>query len=83
MPAMNGYEVARRARADPATATTVLIAVTGWGQAADKQAAADAGFDHHLVKPLAPDDLLDVLAALPAAPTRLARDAGPLVKEPE
>jgi CheY-like chemotaxis protein len=67
MPGLNGYEVARRVRADPSTAPLVLIAVTGWGQAADKQAAADAGFDRHLVKPLAPEVLLDVLAALPVS----------------
>jgi signal transduction histidine kinase/ActR/RegA family two-component response regulator len=64
MPGLNGYEVARRLRADPSTASLVLIAVTGWGQAADKQAAADAGFDRHLVKPLSPDTLLEVIAAL-------------------
>ena len=65
MPGLNGYEVARRVRADPQTASLVLIAVTGWGQATDKQAAADAGFDRHLVKPLEPEQLLDVLATLP------------------
>jgi signal transduction histidine kinase/ActR/RegA family two-component response regulator len=65
MPGLNGYEVARRLRADAATAALTLIAVTGWGQATDKQAAADAGFDKHLLKPLNPDDLLDILAALP------------------
>jgi signal transduction histidine kinase/FixJ family two-component response regulator len=67
MPGLNGYEVARRLRADPMLAPTplMLIAVTGWGQAADKRAAADAGFDQHLLKPLDPDDLLDLLAALP------------------
>ena len=48
MPGLNGYDVARRLRADAATASTALIAVTGWGQATDKQAAADAGFDRHL-----------------------------------
>ena len=68
MPGLNGYEVARRLRADAATAATPLIAVTGWGQSADKQAAADAGFDRHLLKPLNPDDLLQVLAALPPRP---------------
>ena len=79
MPGLNGYDVARRVRADPATAALVLIAVTGWGQAADKQAAVDAGFDRHLVKPLEPDVLLDVLAALPprsTAPPAVAGDTG-------
>ena len=62
MPGLNGYEVARRLREDPATGAVTLIAVTGWGQVADKQAAADAGFDRHLVKPLDIEDLLEVLA---------------------
>lgn len=61
MPGLNGYEVARRLRADPATAALTLVAVTGWGQAADREASAAAGFDHHLVKPVAPDDLLAML----------------------
>jgi CheY-like chemotaxis protein len=65
MPGLNGYEVARRLRADENTASLYLVAVTGWGQAADRQAASDAGFDRHLVKPLEPQTLLDVLAALP------------------
>jgi CheY-like chemotaxis protein len=65
MPGLNGYELARRLRAEAATASLYLIAVTGWGQAADRQAASDAGFDRHLVKPLEPDALLEVLAALP------------------
>ena len=76
MPGLNGYDVARRLRADPATASLALVAVTGWGQAADKQAAAEAGFDRHLVKPLAPDELLDVLAALPPRGTAPPADAG-------
>jgi signal transduction histidine kinase len=52
MPQLNGYELARRLRALPATAASVLIAVTGWGQYSDRQAARDAGFDEHVVKPL-------------------------------
>jgi two-component system, sensor histidine kinase len=76
MPGLNGYEVARRVRADPATASLPLIAVTGWGQSADRQAAADAGFDRHLLKPLDPDDLLDALAALPVAAPGAGARAG-------
>src|SRR5690606_26029537 len=60
MPRMNGYEVARRVRADP-VAPIVLVALTGWGQASDREAASRAGFDHHLVKPVAPEDLLAVV----------------------
>ena len=60
MPRMNGYELARRLRADP-VAPIVLIALTGWGQASDREAARRAGFDHHLVKPVAPEELLLVV----------------------
>ncbi len=60
MPRMNGYELARRLRADP-VAPIVLIALTGWGQVSDTEAASRAGFDHHLVKPVAPEDLLVVV----------------------
>ena len=52
MPGMNGYEVARRVRAQAWGKKTLLIAVTGWGQAEDKQRSRDAGFDHHLTKPI-------------------------------
>jgi PAS domain S-box-containing protein len=61
LPELDGNELARRLRADPATAATVLIAVTGYGQEQDRRAAFDAGFDHHLVKPV---DLARLAAAL-------------------
>jgi CheY-like chemotaxis protein len=51
MPGMDGYEVARRLRADPATAGAVIAALTGWGQDEDRRRSKEAGFDHHLVKP--------------------------------
>lgn len=60
MPRMNGYDVARQVRADP-VAPIVLVALTGWGQASDRDAASRAGFDHHMVKPVAPEDLLAVV----------------------
>jgi CheY-like chemotaxis protein len=44
----------------------VLIALTGWGQETDRQRSQETGFDHHLVKPVDPDELLHLLAALPA-----------------
>jgi DNA-binding response OmpR family regulator len=81
MPRLNGYEVARRLRAESATASVTLVAVTGWGQAADKRAAVDAGFDRHLLKPLDPEELLDVLAALPARAAPGAGDDASLAKE--
>lgn len=52
LPDVNGYEVARRIRLSPRGKDMFLIAVTGWGQDADKQLALDAGFDYHLTKPV-------------------------------
>ena len=51
LPGMDGYEVARRLRALPATKKTLLIALSGYGQAEDLKKSQAAGFDHHLVKP--------------------------------
>jgi signal transduction histidine kinase len=52
MPGMNGYDVCREVRKDPALKNVILIAQTGWGQERDRQRAREAGFDHHLVKPV-------------------------------
>lgn len=52
LPKLNGYELARRLRASPATRQTVLTAITGWGQEEDRRQARAAGFAHHLVKPV-------------------------------
>ncbi len=52
LPDMDGYAVAARIRAEPWGQGLALIAATGWGQDADRKAAATAGFDHHLVKPV-------------------------------
>jgi len=51
MPGMDGYEVARRIRERPEGRDLMLIALTGWGQEADRQRTSQAGFDHHLLKP--------------------------------
>jgi len=59
MPKMNGYEVARRIR--EYTAKPLLIAITGYGQAEDRQRSKEAGFDYHLVKPIDPQRLQDLL----------------------
>ena len=64
MPEMNGYEVARELRKMPAGQNTVLAAVTGWGQLQDRRRSAEAGFDHHLVKPLDLKALEGLLADL-------------------
>jgi two-component system, sensor histidine kinase len=61
MPGMDGYEVARRIRALPSGHETPLIAVTGWGQQEDIRRCFEAGFDHHLVKPLDVDRLWEII----------------------
>ena len=61
MPGLTGYEVARRLRLEAWGRHVVLTAVTGWGQAEDKQNAMSAGFDEHLTKPVDPKTLEEVL----------------------
>jgi signal transduction histidine kinase/ActR/RegA family two-component response regulator len=78
MPLLDGYEVARRLRSNPAMATVKLVAVTGWGQAADRLAAQVAGFDHHLVKPVTAEDLMRVFDAHRSAGAAAAFSAGEL-----
>ena len=51
MPTLSGYDLARQLRALPGGEDRLLIAVTGWGQPDDRRRTAEAGFDHHLVKP--------------------------------
>jgi CheY-like chemotaxis protein len=60
MPGLSGHEVARRIRDLRSELPVTLIALTGWGQKADKDRAAASGFDHHFTKPVEPD----VLSAL-------------------
>ena len=62
LPGMDGNELARRLRAAPETSNATLIALTGYGQEQDRQSAIAAGFDHHLVKPVAAPDLLALVA---------------------
>ncbi len=62
LPGMDGYEVARRLRQEPALAGTMLVALTGYGQEEDRQRSREAGFDEHLVKPVDMGALLRVLA---------------------
>jgi PAS domain S-box-containing protein len=52
MPQLNGYQVAQALRQEPWGGRITLIALTGWGQESDRQRAMDAGFDHHLTKPV-------------------------------
>jgi CheY-like chemotaxis protein/nitrogen-specific signal transduction histidine kinase len=62
MPLMNGHEVCRRIRAEAWGHEMLLVAVTGWGQESDRQLTREAGFDHHLVKPVDPGVLVKMLS---------------------
>ncbi|WP_051933407.1 ATP-binding protein [Massilia sp. BSC265] len=62
LPEMDGKQLARRLRADPATAGALLVAVTGYGQDGERQQIMAAGFDHHLVKPVDMERLEAILA---------------------
>jgi CheY-like chemotaxis protein len=64
LPKMNGYDAARAIRQEPWGQNMVLIAVTGWGQHEDKRKSAEAGFDHHTVKPVDPKVLMELLGEL-------------------
>jgi len=63
LPMMDGYQVARRLREVAETRASCLIALTGYGQPADRERARAAGFDHHLTKPADPDALLALVDA--------------------
>ncbi|HEX6243486.1 MAG TPA: ATP-binding protein [Polyangiales bacterium] len=79
LPGMTGYEVAAQLRADPRFASTVLIALTGWGTEQDRRRALEAGFDLHLTKPVSGDDLS---CALQMAAEQLAARAGRVFEQP-
>lgn len=61
LPVMSGFELTRRVRANPANRHTRLVALSGYGQDADIQAALEAGFDEHLTKPPDPEHLESLL----------------------
>jgi PAS domain S-box-containing protein len=63
MPKLNGYEACKRIREKPWSRDVVIVALTGWGQEADRRRSREAGFDHHLVKPVELDALEAVLSA--------------------
>jgi PAS domain S-box-containing protein len=71
MPKMDGYQVARRISSEPGGVRPLLVAITGWGQDADKQRSREAGFHHHFVKPVGEQTLrrlLEEVAVIRAAP---------------
>jgi signal transduction histidine kinase/ActR/RegA family two-component response regulator len=63
MPVLDGHEVARALRKEPWGSDLLLVAVTGWGQAGDREKARQAGFDHHMTKPVDVAALEDLLAS--------------------
>ena len=64
LPEIDGNELAQQLRAQPETAQSVLIAVTGYGQESDRRKTLAAGFDHHLVKPVDTKKLAAILAGI-------------------
>lgn len=69
LPGMDGYAVCKTFRQNELFKNIPIIAQTGWGQARDRQLAAEAGFDYHLVKPVALKDLERLLASMMAEPS--------------
>ena len=69
LPGLNGYEVASRLRAEPWGRTMLLVALTGWGNPEDRSRSHEAGFDHHLVKPVEIATLTELLARHAASTT--------------
>ena len=68
LPKLDGYQLAREIRKVPLLANMLLIALTGYGRETDRQAAAEAGFDAHLIKPLNPKELYRLIARRLTAP---------------
>jgi signal transduction histidine kinase/DNA-binding response OmpR family regulator len=64
LPGMDGHEVAERIRSDPANGATLIVAISGYGQADDRERSRQAGCDHHLVKPVDPVALSELLASV-------------------
>jgi DNA-binding response OmpR family regulator len=65
MPKRNGFDACRFIREQPWGKATVLIALSGWATEDDRRRTEEAGFDHHLVKPVAPDVLFALVASHP------------------
>jgi PAS domain S-box-containing protein len=70
LPELDGYAACRRIREQPFGTESIIVALTGWGQARDRRDAKDAGFDDHLVKPVESAALLELLKSLDAAKRR-------------
>jgi PAS domain S-box-containing protein len=64
LPKMNGYDLAKNIRHQPWGDSIVLVAITGWGEESERLRCAEVGIDYHLVKPVHPSDLLNLLRRL-------------------
>jgi signal transduction histidine kinase/CheY-like chemotaxis protein len=74
LPGLDGFEVARRLRVAPVTPPICLVALTGYGQREDRERTRQAGFDSHLVKPVVPEQLFELIARVQAVGVRPAGD---------
>jgi CheY-like chemotaxis protein len=61
LPGFDGYELARRFRAEPEGSSVILVALTGYGSPEDRERSRLAGYNHHLVKPVSPEALQKLL----------------------
>ena len=68
LPGIDGYELARRLRSEPALAGTLLVALSGWAGREERARAVDAGIDHHLVKPVSASRIAELLATATTRP---------------
>lgn len=75
LPLRNGYEVARYIRNQSWGKEMILVAITGWGKDGDIRLAQEAGFDHHLVKPVAPELLNHLISSFSSRPQQLSNHA--------
>ena len=64
LPGLDGFEVAKRMRQQPILQDVVLVAMTGYGKESDRQRSQEAGFDHHLVKPIKFEKVQKILASV-------------------
>jgi CheY-like chemotaxis protein len=70
LPELDGFQVAQLIRQQLAHKNTVLVAMTGYGQEADRQRSQEAGFDHHLVKPADFKNVRQILASVSTSPSQ-------------
>lgn len=82
LPGLNGYQLAQRIRAHPHGGAMMLVALTGYGSPRDHDQSVEAGFDHHLVKPVDFDELGRLLGRAPRVPQRRRHPASALHEPP-